>query len=526
MNEKIHIYKDRVRQFWSAKSKKQQYFLLGALLLPIVLILLLLFFNTRMNYAPLYNDLSVEETGSIKENLDNRGVPSEVTDGGTTILVPQESVDQLKVELAAEGIPRSGSIGYEDFQDQLGFGMTDNEFSLMEKATLETELSNLMETMDGVSQADVMITLPEETVWVSDDQEESNASIVLTLSTGYQMEQANVQALYHLASRSIPDLPIDNITLTDNQANQYHYENKDAVDGAMQAYDQHREIRRNIENDIQEQLQQMLGIMMGQDKVMVTVTSDIDFTQETREEELVEPVDEENMEGIEVSAESITETYEGEEIPEEGVAGTGDNDVANYPGVGAAGDGDYERMEERVNNEVNRIHRHIQESPYKLRDLGIQVAVEPPDHEDILSLPAETIDDIESILETVVSTSIDETYLEEMDDGDVADKIFVSAQPFIGNQFEEEPETTGLPLWVYVLSAIVGIAAIVAAVLLLRRHFYEDEEQEFEEENLSVEDIPDNNHSMEGEQLKRLEILAKEKPEEFSKLLRTWLSED
>ena len=55
----------------------------------------------------------------------------------------------------------------------------------------------------------------------------------------------------------------------------------------------------------------MLGTLMGQDKVVVSVTADIDFTQENREENLVTPVDEENMEGIAISAQKITETYTG-----------------------------------------------------------------------------------------------------------------------------------------------------------------------------------------------------------------------
>lgn len=52
---------------------------------------------------------------------------------------------------------------------------------------------------------------------------------------------------------------------------------------------------------------------MGRDKVVVSVTTDIDFTQENREENLVEPVDKENMAGIEISAQRINESYSGDQ---------------------------------------------------------------------------------------------------------------------------------------------------------------------------------------------------------------------
>ncbi|WP_218240751.1 flagellar M-ring protein FliF C-terminal domain-containing protein, partial [Pseudomonas sp. 2822-17] len=104
--------------------------------------------------------------------------------------------------------------------------------------------------------------------------------------------------------------------------------------------------------------------------------TDVDFTQENRQEQLVTPVNDENMTGIAVSVERITETYTGDEVPEGGIPGTGETDVPGYPGAYVGGSGDYERMEERINNDVNRIQREIVESPYKIRDIGIQVMVE------------------------------------------------------------------------------------------------------------------------------------------------------
>ena len=70
-------------------------------------------------------------------------------------------------------------------------------------------------------------------------------------------------------------------------------------------------IKKTIERDLQRQVQTMLGTLMGQDKVVVSVTTDIDFKQENREENLVQPVDEENMAGIEISAQRISETFTG-----------------------------------------------------------------------------------------------------------------------------------------------------------------------------------------------------------------------
>ncbi|GAK10919.1 flagellar basal-body MS-ring/collar protein FliF [Geomicrobium sp. JCM 19039] len=525
MNEKIEQMKAQTITFWTSKTKKQKGFFIGSVIVVLLLIVMLLFFTLRTNYAPLYSNLSVEETGQIKETLDSRGIANTINENGTAIYVPRDVVDDVKVELAAEGIPSTGAINYEDFRDSLGFGMTDNEFSVMEKAAMQTELEGLIQTIDGVQSATVMIQLPEETIWLSDDPGEAQASIVLTLAGGYSLDPHNVSALFNLVAKSIPNLPTDNIVITDQLFNNYTYDQSEMSDSTLHVYDQQREIRRNIEQDIQQRLQQMLGMMMGQDKVVVSVTADVDFTQEYREEELVEPVDEDTTEGIAISVERVSEYYEGGGVPEEGVVGTGDDDIANYPAVGATGDGDYERIEERINNDVNRIHRQIQESPYTVRDLGVQVVVEPPDPTDLTSLPPTVIGEIEDMLETVVSTSIASPSLEDME-GDVGDRIVVTAQPLFGKADVEETAQFAIPAWVYVAGGLGLLVLIVAGWLLLRRN--NDEFEEFEEEAFTetVEEIPTEDITPGAERRRRLEQLARERPEEFSKLLRTWLSDD
>ncbi|WP_283776866.1 flagellar M-ring protein FliF C-terminal domain-containing protein, partial [Bacillus cereus] len=70
--------------------------------------------------------------------------------------------------------------------------------------------------------------------------------------------------------------------------------------------------------------------------------------------------------------------------------GTGSNDTANYAETnGGSNSGDYEKSSNKINYEVNRIHKEIAESPYKVRDLGIQVMVEPPNPKNAASLSAQ-----------------------------------------------------------------------------------------------------------------------------------------
>ncbi|TSB46407.1 flagellar basal-body MS-ring/collar protein FliF [Alkalicoccobacillus porphyridii] len=533
MNETVANYKKMVQAFWTEKEPKQKRWLIVGLALIILFIAALTYFSTRQHFVPLYSQLSLQETGQIKETLDSKGISSRVSKDGMTIEVPENRVDALKVELAAEGIPQSGSIDYSIFSESSGFGMTDNEFSVMERAAIQTEIENLIKNIDGVQNANVMITMPSESVWLNSAQEAATAAVVLDLKYGTQLDTDRVRGLYHLISKSVPNLPIDNIVISDQNFNSYSFENASNGDSTLAAFEQQRSIQREIEQDLTRNLQQMLGTMIGPDKVVISVTTDIDFTQENRTEQLVEPVDEENMEGIAVSVERISEAYTGEgTVPEGGTAGTGEG-IPNYVEGAGNENSEWERTEDRINNEVNRINRDIIESPYQIRNIGLQVMLEPPEGMD--TLPAQQIADVQGILGTIIRTTLPEVDGQALSQEEINSKIIVTSQQFAGKAAQEEPATiAAIPTWLYVLAVLLAVIIIVLVLLLVRNRKREQLEAMVEEQEVNsiaseetkVPELPTEGSGPAHEKRKQLESMAKEKPEEFSKLLRSWLSED
>ena len=284
------------------------------------------------------------------------------------------------MSLAAEGIPKSGNVNYSIFSENMGMGMTDKQFDIVERDAMQNELSYLIEQIGGIQQSKVMITLPKDSVWLNEEGETATASVVLTRNPGYQLDQSQINGLYHLISKSVPNLPVENIVVMDENGASFDYNNEGQVDTTLSAFQEQQEIRKGIEKDMQQELQQMLGMILGQDKVVVSVVSSIDFTKENRVEDLVEPVDKETGEGIDISIEKIMETYAGDPEAATGGTGTDEGEIPNYNAddPNAQGNGSYEKVEDRINREVNRIHKEIVESPYVIDDITINVGVEPP----------------------------------------------------------------------------------------------------------------------------------------------------
>jgi flagellar M-ring protein FliF len=522
-NEKIMKFNETAKTFWSSRSKGQKGLIIGSSLAVIALIAVISLFATKSDNVPLYNNLSLQEVGQIKTELDARGIPYQLEDGGTTILVPKEQADNLLVDLAGLGIPNSGNIDYSFFSENTSWGITDNEFNVMHLDAMQTELANLIKSIQGINNATVMINMPKEPVFVNEATQPTSASIVIETAPGHRFEGNQINALYQLVSKAVPNLEPENITLM-NQYSEYYDLNNQNTGGFENTYTYQQTVKKDIERDLQRRLQQMLGTMVGLDNVIVSVTADIDFTQENRLEEIVEPADPENMEGLPISVETIRETYTGAGAGQVGgEIGTGDGDIPNYEGADNNDDGEYEYIKETVNNEFNRIHKEIVESPYKVRDLGIQVAV---DNKDITN-QLQVEEGITSILNSIITTSIDGQYGDVIPD----EKTSIIFQEFSATNTVPQDPGFNIPPWMYIVGGVLLLIIVILLILLLTRKSKvsteEIREEAFTAESIdSVPDIPVKEETESIQRRKQLEKMASDKPEEFAKLLRSWIGED
>jgi flagellar M-ring protein FliF len=528
MNQHIRDFKEKYIYFWNSVSKKRKFLFIGIFIAIIVALSLSIFFLSRSTYVPLFtNEMSQKEIGDIKAELDQEGYTDYKLDrNGTTILVPQEDVDQLLVSLASKGLPETGTISFFDMTKDLQFGATDRQLDAMEKEALQGEVADLLRHVEGVKNAAVVITTPQESLFVQpDEKEQSSASAVIELEPGYELEPKEIQVLYHLVSKSVPNLPKENIVMTDQGGQGLDL--PEQMTGALDNYDQQRKIQKDIEADIQKDLQQMLGTIMGHNKVLVQAFVRLNFDQVKTREDLVEPAAE--NEGIAVSVEEISEKYSGKDMAA-GVDGTGETDIAGYAGTNPSQENTSEELEKRVNYEVNRITNEIVQSPYKIEDLTINVGVEPPIPDKPASLTNATKENIQQILSNVVRTALSSN--PALSDQDIQSRITVLSQEFNGKaelpQIEEESSI--LPAgtwWKYALMGAGGLVLLIVLFTFVRRRKSKEEDDDpfpiFQEAKVvPVELKEDEKVAIK----KQVEQMAMQQPEEFVGLLRNWLSRD
>lgn len=531
MNERITQYRDKVTGYWNHFSKKQKTLLVSTIAFILLAIILMTIQFSKTEYEVAFNNLDSADAAGIITYLNSSSIPYKLSDDGTSISVPSKQAALAKVNVGSQGIIKSGSIGWEAFNESSSLiGTTDNEFKVKYKAALNGEVEQLLKRMQGVADAKVLINLPAENVFANlDEQEKASASIVMKFKPGYRVPQEAIDGYFNLVKTSVPNLPVENISISSSDDTVLLPTGQGGTQASLSsAVQENLALQKKFESDVRLAVKQFLSKLTGPDKIEVLVASKLNFDQVSQKENLVTPVDTENMKGIEISAQKVQESFTGQGDTDSGTPGTGVEDVPGYPSADQSGGSSSEKSSSTINYEVNRITKDIVASPYIVKDLSINVAVDPPTGQQ--TLDDNTKSAIENILKNIVGSYLADsgtTYT----DAELLNKVAVLSQSFQGDDINTNVFSLSNP-WVWGTAAAALLVGLGAGVLIFRRRKKKQQEEELLEDEIPqplLSELPSINLETitnENQVRKQLETLAKKKPEEFVNLLRTWLADE
>lgn len=267
--------------FVGRMAPSQVMMLFGIVAGTIVGVIFLSGWLKEINYARLYSNLESAEAGEIVNYLTTNNVPYQLTDNGGSIEIPSDKVYKVRLELASQGIPKAGNIGYSIF-DQNNLGMTDFLQNLNFRRALEGELTKTIMQLSEVQAARVHIVIPKDRLF-KEDKKEPTASIVLKLRNRSGLGKAQLAGISHLVASSVEGLSPQNISIIDYDGNLLSGgRDKDQLAGLSTSQ---LEVRQTVETYLQEKAQSMLDGVLGAGKALVRVTADLNFQQLERTSE-------------------------------------------------------------------------------------------------------------------------------------------------------------------------------------------------------------------------------------------------
>ncbi|MDB5492535.1 MAG: Flagellar M-ring protein FliF [Micavibrio sp.] len=315
----------------------------------------------------LYSNLSSTDSASVAAKLEEAKIRYDVSTDGTKVMVPESEVGRARVLLAKAGLPNGGSMGYEIFDQQSGFGTTNFIQNINQVRALEGELSRTIGAVEGVRSARVHLVLPERQLF-SRDSRPASASVFIALNPNARFSSDQIAAVQHLVASAVPDLKPTNVSIIDNTGNMLARGGDD--DNTMMSM-KSEEMRRSYEVRMTQAVEDMVGRVVGYGRVRATVNADLNFDRVA-----------ENTESYDPNQQVVRSTQTTEEKNTERAAASGDVSVQNnLPGI--AGDlsggkptAEGSKTQETTNYEITKTVRSLTKDVGEVKKLSIAVLVD------------------------------------------------------------------------------------------------------------------------------------------------------
>jgi len=345
----------------------QKFLYLSAILLVAASLTYLVHFSNQVDYVPLFSRLSEGETGAIVENLKKKKFPYRLSETGN-ITVPKEQLYDIRLSLAAEGIPQGSGAGFEIF-DQQKLGSTEFVQKINYQRALQGELARTIKQMNEVMESRVHLVLPEDSLFL-EDRRPPSAAVVLRLHPGARLSPRQTQGIAHLVASSVKGLEEDRVTIlsTDGQV----IFKKSPNDNPLQVTGTQLEYKNQVEDNLRQKVQSMLEQVLGSSRVISRVTADLDFNQTRIEQETFDPDS-----SVVRSHHRKIENHEGQDSTPRGNPDT----PINIEGRLAEGQPKEQqkkqnRQQETVNYEMNHVNRKTVNAPGAIKKLSVAVIVD------------------------------------------------------------------------------------------------------------------------------------------------------
>ena len=523
--------KQSVKTFWDRLSRPQKIITVLAPLVVAAALISLISWAGRPQYVAIFTKLSDTEAGAITTKLKDLKADYKLADNGSTIMVPQQSAADIRLQLASAGLPQQSKFSFDNL-NTMHLGETDADRKLRYVLGLQNELENTLKTLNGVQDARVHIVMPESSLFV-DSQKSATAAVTLKLAPETKLSDDQVRAVANLMARSVEGLLVENVTIVDTAGNVLSDVLGKSADVKRLTGTQYQ-LKQTIEEDTRKSIQSMLDRVLGSGKAVVRISATLDFDQ-------IKRVTQTNGPGAVVSEQSSTETTTNAPATAGGTPGLDANGIPTYPTATAGVNSTSTKATATKNYQVDSSQEEQVVNPGTVKRLSVSVMADA----DTISQPQ--LDQIKAIVASAAGV-----------DATRGDQIQVAAIPFNKTDLQQEKlaienAQKRQQLVTYIEIGAVAVLLGMFCMIMLLRHrakkgraaklqALKDSEsvslaqaellmaQQLAEEEAELAVAQTKTKTAEELQRQKtreaVELFSLNNPDEAARLMKTWLAEE
>lgn len=279
---------DNMHPAWKSLTKlpmARQVGLMLGLALSVALGVAVVLWSQAPSYDLLFSGIAEKDSAEILDALSKLGVEYKVETSSGAIMVPSADVRELKLKMAAQGLPRSASLGYELLDKDNGFGASKNVEQMRFQRALEGEIALTIQTIQNVKSAKVLLAIPVQSVFVR-ERKKPSASVVVELYQGRTLEKEQIESIIHLVASSVPLMEASQVTVVDHKGRLLN--SKDVGEDISLSSKQF-EYKKNIEEHLRGRIENILTPLVGGEGMRAQISADVDFTVTEKTQEMFNP---------------------------------------------------------------------------------------------------------------------------------------------------------------------------------------------------------------------------------------------
>jgi flagellar M-ring protein FliF len=357
----------RLRTLTSAFTTTQLVTLAGTFVLVVSIVAGSAWWLNAPTYVLLFSDMDAESAQQVVTRLKAANIPYQLDQGGRGIRVPQDKVDELRLELSAESLPASGRVGFELF-DRTQFGATQFLEQVNYRRALEGEIARTIGTISEVSNARVHIAMGKDSLF--GEPRPAKASIVLKLRGSRPPSAATINGISNLVASSVEGLRPEAVVILDSYGRPLARPQDDEHDPMGTAQ---MERQQRLERELSARVVALLEPVVGPDRVRVNVAIKLDPKSLEQTEESWDP-----NTVVRSRQASADQSNGGSGLAT--VAGSRGNAPATpdspAPPQQAIAGPNSSRSTETTNFEVSRTTRHVIQPPGDVARLSVAVILD------------------------------------------------------------------------------------------------------------------------------------------------------
>ncbi len=366
MNKMLSHLLAQFRQFYKNLTPIKRLSIIASSIIAVVGLTFVALTVTGSNHLPLFTNISPEQLPQVVDQLQKRGVPFKIADGGATILISKELLHSTQMAIMTEmGGAKVGNIGLELF-DKQDFGTTSYAQRINYQRALQGELMRAINTLSAVKQSKVILALPAKKTFLEEGGEPS-ASVVLELHAGKVLSPEQVRGITFLVSSAVENLEAEKVTVLDSRGKVLS--KQQSGENAMST--ELLEMKRKVEEGFEDRIESVLAKVVGTGKVIARVDATLNARSSVTTEEEVNP----EATALK-SQQTEEELLDGSRTNPTGIPGT----RANLPGAednGQVGFKQNVRKELKTSNfEVPKTVRSMKEAAGGIERISVAVVVD------------------------------------------------------------------------------------------------------------------------------------------------------